>query len=96
MVTTTPAAIDRTIDLDVNGSRQRVRLCADAAGRPPLLIVQTGPGLPLLNEARKYRRTSRTRDADVYGCSSALTNSRSSWLFKSDTAQNDIPWWTQW
>jgi pimeloyl-ACP methyl ester carboxylesterase len=49
-------AIDRTIDLDVNGSRQRIRLCAEQEGRPPLLIVQGGPGLPLLNEVRKYQR----------------------------------------
>lgn len=49
-------AIDRTITLDVNGSRQRIRLCAEREGRPPLLIVQAGPGLPLLNEVRKYQR----------------------------------------
>jgi pimeloyl-ACP methyl ester carboxylesterase len=49
-------AIDRTIDLDVNGSRQRIRLCSDREGRPPLLIVQAGPGLPLLNEVRKFQR----------------------------------------
>jgi len=49
-------AIDRRIDLDVNGSRQRIRLCAEREGRPPLLIVQAGPGLPLLNEVRKFQR----------------------------------------
>ncbi len=49
-------AIDRTIALDVNGSRQRIRLCAETARQPPLLVVQAGPGLPLLNEVRKYRR----------------------------------------
>ena len=53
---TTRHPIDRTIDLDVNGSRQRIRLCAEYDGRPPLLVVQAGPGLPLLNEVRKYRR----------------------------------------
>jgi pimeloyl-ACP methyl ester carboxylesterase len=49
-------AIDRTIDLDVNGTRQRIRLCSEGEGKPPLLIVQAGPGLPLLNEVRKYQR----------------------------------------
>ena len=49
-------AIDRMVALDVNGSRQRIRLCAKSDGRPPLLVVQAGPGLPLLNEVRKYRR----------------------------------------
>jgi pimeloyl-ACP methyl ester carboxylesterase len=33
-----------------------MRLCAEQEGRPPLLIVQGGPGLPLLNEVRKYQR----------------------------------------
>jgi pimeloyl-ACP methyl ester carboxylesterase len=56
MATTARHAIDRAIDLDVNGSRQRIRLCAERARRPPLLVVQAGPGLPLLNEVRKYQR----------------------------------------
>ena len=56
MGTTTRYAIDRTIALDVNGSRQRIRLCTERERRPPLLIVQAGPGLPLLNEVRKYQR----------------------------------------
>ena len=56
MATTAQPAIDRTIDLDVNGSRQRIRLCAERERRPPLLVVQAGPGLPLLNEVRKYQR----------------------------------------
>ena len=56
MATTARHAIDRTIDLDVHGSRQRIRLCAERERRPPLLVVQAGPGLPLLNEVRKYQR----------------------------------------
>ncbi len=56
MATTKRHAIDRTIDLAVNGSRQRIRLCAAREGRPPLLIVQGGPGLPLLNEVRRFQR----------------------------------------
>jgi pimeloyl-ACP methyl ester carboxylesterase len=56
MALPTRCAIDQTIDLDVNGSRQRIRLCAEHENRPPLLIVQGGPGLPLLNEVRKYQR----------------------------------------
>jgi pimeloyl-ACP methyl ester carboxylesterase len=49
-------AIDRTVDLDIDGSRQRIRLCGDREGRPPLLVVQAGPGLPLLNEVAKFQR----------------------------------------
>jgi pimeloyl-ACP methyl ester carboxylesterase len=56
MATTTRQAIDRTIALDVNGSRQRIRLCAEREGLPPLLVVQGGPGLPLLSEVRKFQR----------------------------------------
>lgn len=56
MSTTTRHAIDQTIDLDINGSRQRIRLCAEREGLPPLLIVQGGPALPLLNEVRKFQR----------------------------------------
>lgn len=51
-----PIAIDRTVTLDIHGSTQRVRMCADRAGLPPLLIVQAGPGFPLLNEVSKFQR----------------------------------------
>lgn len=56
MATTARHAIDRTIALDINGSRQCIRLCAERDGRPPLLVVQGGPGLPLLSEVRKFQR----------------------------------------
>jgi pimeloyl-ACP methyl ester carboxylesterase len=49
-------AIDKTITLDINGSSQNIRLCAARADLPPLLIVQGGPGLPVLNEAAKFQR----------------------------------------
>ena len=55
MATMARHAIDRTMDLNVNDSRQRIRLCAERE-RPPLLIVQAGPGLPMLNEVRKFQR----------------------------------------
>lgn len=51
-----PLAIDKTITLDINGCRQRIRLCAARTGLPPLLIVQGGPGLPLLHEVAKFQR----------------------------------------
>ena len=49
-------AIDRRLTLTVNGSNQRVRLCAEHTGLTPLLVVQAGPGLPLLHEVAKFRR----------------------------------------
>jgi pimeloyl-ACP methyl ester carboxylesterase len=56
MAKQTRLAIDRTITLDINGARQRIRLCAERPGLPPLLIVQGGPGLPLLHEVGKFQR----------------------------------------
>src|SRR5215470_6829873 len=57
MTTNTPAlAIDETIALDINASRQPVRLCASRPGLPPLLIVQHGPGVPVLHEVTKFQR----------------------------------------
>jgi alpha-beta hydrolase superfamily lysophospholipase len=47
---------DKTVKLEINGSNQQIRMCAERAGLPPLLIVQAGPGLPLLNEVTKFRR----------------------------------------
>ena len=53
---TTPLAIDETTELDINGSRQKIRLCAARRGLPPLLVVQGGPGLPILHEVGKFQR----------------------------------------
>ena len=49
-------AISNTVKLEINGSNQKVRMCAERAGLPPLLIVQAGPGLPLLHEVRKFQQ----------------------------------------
>ena len=52
-------AISETVKLEINGSTQTVRMCAERTGLPPLLIVQAGPGLPLLHEVRKFQRLLR-------------------------------------
>jgi pimeloyl-ACP methyl ester carboxylesterase len=52
----TAFGIDRTVALEINGSTQRIRMCAERAGLPPILIVQAGPGLPLLHEVGKFQR----------------------------------------
>jgi len=49
-------ALDSTVTLDLHGTRQRVRLCGDRPGLPPVLVVQAGPGLPLLNEAARFHQ----------------------------------------
>jgi pimeloyl-ACP methyl ester carboxylesterase len=51
-----PLAIDATVKLAINGSTQRIRMCAERTGLPPILIVQAGPGFPLLHEVAKFRR----------------------------------------
>jgi len=78
MMTAKPAlAVDETISLDINGSQQHVRLCSARPGLPPLLVVQQGPGIPLLHEVRKFqRRLDLERDYlvvywDQRGCGNA-------------------------
>jgi pimeloyl-ACP methyl ester carboxylesterase len=56
MRTRSPLAIDKTITLNINGSRQNIRLCGARPGLPPLLVVQGGPALPLLHEVAKFQR----------------------------------------
>jgi pimeloyl-ACP methyl ester carboxylesterase len=51
-----PLGIDKTVTLEINGSSQQVRKCAERAGLPPILIVQAGPGFPVLHEVRKFQR----------------------------------------
>jgi pimeloyl-ACP methyl ester carboxylesterase len=57
MTTKKPAlAIDETIALEINGSHQRVRQCAGRIGLPPVVVVQQGPGFPVLHEVAKFQR----------------------------------------
>jgi pimeloyl-ACP methyl ester carboxylesterase len=76
----TPLAIDKTSTLEINGSLQSVRLCAARAGLPPLLIVQGGPGLPVLHEVLKFQRLLNLENAflvaywDQRGCGNASAN----------------------
>jgi proline iminopeptidase len=57
---------DTTVVLDVSGTRQRVRLVAARSGSPPVLVVQAGPGFPLLNEVALFQqRLELERDFTV-------------------------------
>jgi pimeloyl-ACP methyl ester carboxylesterase len=49
-------AFTNTVQLEINGSAQKLCMCAERTGLPPLLIVQAGPGLPLLHEVRKFQQ----------------------------------------
>ncbi len=72
-----PYGLDTTDTLEINGSRQRVRLCAARGGLPPVLIVQAGPGFPLLHEAVKFQQRLQLEQSstvaywDQRGCGSA-------------------------
>jgi proline iminopeptidase len=52
----TPLVIDKTVKLEINRSTQQIRMCAERTGLPPILIVQAGPGLPVLHEVAKFQR----------------------------------------
>lgn len=52
----TRLAIEKTVKLEINGSTQQIRLCAERTGLPPILIVQAGPGLPVLHEVAKIQQ----------------------------------------
>jgi pimeloyl-ACP methyl ester carboxylesterase len=67
MKTRRPLAIDKTITLTINGSRQRLRLCAARPGLPPLLVVQGGPAFPLLHEVAKFQRLLNLEDDFLVG-----------------------------
>ncbi|MEP7076586.1 MAG: alpha/beta hydrolase [Acidobacteriota bacterium] len=48
--------IDKTFQLELNDSKQRIRICAHNAAAPPVLVVQGGPGYPMLHEVKKFQR----------------------------------------
>ena len=54
---------DEAVRLEIDGVAQRIRLCAARTGLPPLLVVQGGPGLPLLNEVSRFQ-TSLSLEED--------------------------------
>jgi pimeloyl-ACP methyl ester carboxylesterase len=69
--------IDDRATLTINGSAQRVRTCSARTGLPPLLIVQAGPGLPVLHEVARFQRLLHLEDDflvtywDQRGCGAA-------------------------
>ena len=96
----TPLTIDRTIELDVNGSTQHVRIGAARAGLPPLLVVQGGPALPVLHEVPKFQRVLKLEDDflvvywDQRGCGAAATKDANSvsWQQQIDDLRTVLTW----
>jgi len=70
--------VDRRESVELGDSTQWIRTRATRAGHPPLLLVQMGPGLPMLNEAPAFeRRLALERDFTVVywdqrGCGRSL------------------------
>jgi len=87
-----PLAIDKTVELEINGSAQRIRLCAERTGLPPILIVQAGPGLPLLHEVAKFQRHLHLESEflvcywDQRGCGNASQQDAKSVTLKQQVA----------
>jgi len=71
--------LDRKVTLEINGTKQRVRFCSARKGLPPVLIVQAGPGFPLLHEVTKFQQRLRLEQNfsvaywDQRGCGNAAT-----------------------
>jgi pimeloyl-ACP methyl ester carboxylesterase len=70
--------IDRREPVQLGGSRQWIRIRAANARNPLLLLVQMGPGLPMINEARTFGRLLSLEDDftviywDQRGCGRSL------------------------
>jgi len=92
--------VDRIVSLDVNGSRQRIRLCASRAGLPPLLVVQAGPALPLLHEVPRFQRLLKLEENflvaywDQRGCGPAARKDAESvsWPQQIDDLRTVLTW----
>src|SRR3954469_2337149 len=100
MRSTIPLGIDSRIKLDVNGSIQRLRLCAARAGLRPLLVVQGGPGLPVLHEVAKFQHLLNLEEEflvvywDQRGCGAVTKNDATSvsWSKQIDDLRRVLTW----
>jgi len=81
--------MDKTFTLKVNATNQRLRLCGSRSGLPPVLIVQAGPGFPLLNEVAKLQERLNLESSccvaywDQRGCGQAPLRDAQSVSFES-------------
>jgi pimeloyl-ACP methyl ester carboxylesterase len=71
-------AIDTLEPVHSDGSTQWIRIRGADAANPVLLLIQQGPGLPMLNEARRFEHLLRLEQAftvvywDQRGCGRSL------------------------
>jgi len=70
--------IDKLEAVPVGDTTQWIRIRGAAASNPTLLLIQQGPGLPMLNEVRRFGRLLRLEEAftvvywDQRGCGRSL------------------------
>jgi pimeloyl-ACP methyl ester carboxylesterase len=55
--------IDTLESVQLGGVTQRIRIRTADASNPVLLLMQQGPGLPIINEVRRFERLLRLEDA---------------------------------
>ena len=71
-------AVDELEAVQVGGTTQWIRVRGEDASNPVLLLVQQGPGLPMINEARRFGRVLGLEAAftvvywDQRGCGRSL------------------------
>src|ERR1700733_4448325 len=51
-----PMEIDTLEAIQAGGTTQWIRIRGADASNPVLLLIQQGPGLPMINEARRFER----------------------------------------
>ncbi len=67
-------SIDSIEEIDVGGTTQWIRVRGSDPSNPVLLLIQQGPGLPMINESRRFERVLRLEQAftvvywDQRGC----------------------------
>jgi len=70
--------IDALEQIDVGDTTQWIRIRGTDAANPVLLLIQQGPGLPMINEAARFERTLRLEEEftvvywDQRGCGRSL------------------------
>jgi pimeloyl-ACP methyl ester carboxylesterase len=78
MVGDLPSQVDTLESVQNSGATQWIRIRGADVANPVLLLIQQGPGLPMINEARRFERVLRLEQAftvvywDQRGCGRSL------------------------